>query len=615
MSNNNDKEKKIKDLELLNTTFSKLSEKDIDDSINKCEEILNNESTNENILDSIYVIKNDKWYSARLFLSNIKGNNLDIKGLFWESIRTFLKKNKIKYKALEWEDVFCILIVIDNNRQHENKYYSKNKLFDLAKKYHYDKLKTDLKPNTLSTYFEKIEDIFKKNDKNEYSISQKGYNIVQTILQKIGYIYGDKNMKQQPLNQILYGPPGTGKTYNTVIKAMEIIKEEKLTDDNGNLLDGYDYKTLKEDFDKYKEQGQIQFITFHQSYSYEEFVEGIKPYIPEWGENNVQDVKYIGKDGIFKNICNIASSYSYFDNDLFEKAYNEFIEKNKDEDKIPLITPTGAKFAVRINKNLSSTIITGKNLDQETSGSITKEQIKYQTYTSIGRKGYMEGLTNYICKEYNLEKKKQINNNLNYVLIIDEINRGNISKIFGELITLIEEDKRENVTGDKTKEYNTIKVTLPYSGNTFTVPNNLYIIGTMNTADRSIALLDAALRRRFDFVEMMPQEELIEVTEPNKIAKEFKLSTFLKNLNDKISTQLGDDNYKIGHAYLMNLKTENDLERAICNKIFPLLQEYFYNEKKDLKDIVGYCSLSELKKDKNWKNFINKYSKKEDNSD
>ncbi len=419
----------------------------------------------------------------------------------------------------------------------------------------------------------------------------------------------------QPLNQILYGPPGTGKTYNTVVKAMEIIDDKKYTDDKGNLLKEYNYENLKIEFNKRKEQGQIQFITFHQSYSYEEFVEGIKPYIPEWGENFVQDVKYVGKDGIFKNICNIASSYSYFENDLFEKAYNEYIKKNKDKDNILLMTPIGAKFAVRINKNLSSTIITGKNLDQETSGSITKEQIKYQTYTSIGRKGYMEGLTNYICKEYNLEQKKQKNNNLNYVLIIDEINRGNISKIFGELITLIEDDKRECVNGVEPEKYNTITVTLPYSGESFSVPNNLYIIGTMNTADRSIALLDTALRRRFDFVEMMPQENLINGTLSDELKKNYDLSTFLENLNKKISSKLDDDNYKIGHAYLMNLKSENDLERAICNKIFPLLQEYFYNEKKDLKDIVGFCSLSELKENKNWKKFIDRYSKQEDNSD
>ena len=298
---------------------------------------------------------------------------------------------------------------------------------------------------------------------------------------------GDDNMTQS-LNQILYGPPGTGKTYNTVVKAMEIIEPNaiqwKNEKDHSKGVDNY--SDLKNKFNDLL-GSRIEFITFHQSYSYEEFVEGIKPYIPKevWKAENIDeielpDVKYIGKKGVFREICNKA-------------------EKDKSN---------------------------------------------------------------------------------NYVLIIDEINRGNISKIFGELITLIEEDKRENVTGDEDKEYNTIKVRLPYSGDEFSVPNNLYIIGTMNTADRSIALLDTALRRRFDFEEMMPDSSLLE----NKTVKLDGNVVNLKNLLEKLNKNICekgdlDKNHQIGHAYLINVDDdEKKLRRAFLNKIYPLLEEYFYDE-------------------------------------
>lgn len=402
----------------------------------------------------------------------------------------------------------------------------------------------------------------------------------------------DKNFSEQKhvvssLNQILYGPPGTGKTYNTVVKAMEIIDNKKYTDDKGNLLDEYNYNDLKKKFDNCKKDGQIEFITFHQSYSYEEFVEGIKPYIPEWGKNNVQDVKYIGKDGIFKRICEIAKIAS----DNFDIFFSNLKNYLKDNSLNLLLDDKTTKITIENAPNAESIKII-PHTEKATANYVQKSELQNPENMN-GREGYAKAILNLMHAKY--------------VLIIDEINRGNISKIFGELITLIEEDKRAG-------EDNAITVTLPYSGELFSVPNNLYIIGTMNSADRSIALLDTALRRRFDFVEMMPQEELIESVQPNEIARKYKLSTFLKNLNDKISSILDDDNYKIGHAYLMKLSSENDLERAICNKIFPLLQEYFYNEKKDLKDVVGYCSLSDLKKNKNWEKVISKYSEQRDDS-
>ena len=180
-----------------------------------------------------------------------------------------------------------------------------------------------------------------------------------------------------------------------------------------------------------------------------------------------------------------------------------------------------------------------------------------------------QGIFKEISNQAKKDKEKK-----NYVLIIDEINRGNIAKIFGELITLIEESRRLGETEET-------KVTLPYSGDTeepFGVPNNLYIIGTMNTADRSIALLDTALRRRFEFEEMMPNPSLIE-----RDIDEVNLKKLLEKMNERIRV-LFDREHQIGHTYFLDVKDMESLKKAFQNRIIPLLQEYFYDswEKIDL---------------------------------
>ncbi|BCD46700.1 hypothetical protein NHP190020_17390 [Helicobacter suis] len=294
-----------------------------------------------------------------------------------------------------------------------------------------------------------------------------------------------------PLNQIFYGPPGTGKTYMTINKALEIILDkqgQELELEIKNTLEALKpevSKTIQAEFnretddiiraekinrarakalfDYYKEQRQIDFVTFHQSYSYEEFVEGIKPKMLDG------QVCYEIKDGIFKQIC----------------------KKAKDAQKFPPEKP--------------------------------------------------------------------------YILIIDEINRGNIAKIFGELITLIEPSKR---IGNE----ESLEVTLPYSGDYFGVPNNLYIIATINTADSSIALLDIALRRRFSFVEMMPKPALLSTN-----CSGVDLQKLLKAINERIEFLL-DQDHSIGHAYFLGLETLQDLQDCFKNKIIPLLQEYFYDD-------------------------------------
>lgn len=411
------------------------------------------------------------------------------------------------------------------------------------------------------------------------------------------------NEYKHPLNQILYGPPGTGKTYNTVIRAMEIIgisadkpKEITLTDDEYkrlsdkvsrkiSLLDDKEieenkeknkytteeYKALKILFDQAKENHQIEFVTFHQSYSYEDFVEGIRPDLKS------EDLKYIEHKGIFKEIVNRAKEK---ETDNFDEAYNKLIEKIQeycaDNSKIcfdELKTNGGKQFGINLNSNGNLNLYTGKNLTQQ--GSLKKERL----HNLSDWKYYAKPILEYMKQECNYSVSKSENTNKLYVLIIDEINRGNISKIFGELITLIEEDKREDVrvTNKDKIEYNTIEVTLPYTKEKFTVPNNLYIIGTMNTADKSLALLDVALRRRFEFVPMYPQYDFTD--------KEMPLKDFLQQLNTNISPEGKSADYLIGHAYFLGKKKE-ELKNILNKKVIPLLMEYCNNDKVRVKNIL-----------------------------
>lgn len=455
-------------------------------------------------------------------------------------------------------------------------------------------------------FFINIDKLNQKTTRSIGYIDDEDTNYVENILnnknikstnQNIGKAMS-KSTQKQALNQILYGSPGTGKTYNTINRALEIIDSDFYKEKRDNR------EALKEKFEEYKKAGQIEFITFHQSFSYEEFVEGIKA-IPAGkdGNENGEDMIYDVVDGIFKKLSNKAK-IDFFENNsikknitkrkfiLNAKALNiqaEMIEDDENNFRVLKGSKVRKGEAESFkNYNYSSlknkVLETAKYIEQD-EFYILEEDFTFQSMSAassviLGRQsnGYNDWKE---VLDDNLSKKE--NKNIkNYILIIDEINRGNISKIFGELITLIEPSKRIGADEE-------IRLKLPYSQELFGVPSNLYIIGTMNTADRSIALMDTALRRRFHFEEMMPNSSLLKKFEVDGI----KIDNLLETINKRVE-YLYDRDHTIGHAYFMsleNLETKEDkkaeLENIFRNKIIPLLQEYFYDDWEKVRLVLG----------------------------
>ncbi len=380
------------------------------------------------------------------------------------------------------------------------------------------------------------------------------------------------SLKSNSLNQILYGPPGTGKTYNTINRALEIIDGEvpqKRT-------------KAKARFEELSSAGQIEFVTFHQSYGYEEFVEGIKA-------NSVDGkISYDVEGGVFKKLSQKASSddLKFSSTNEFDNLYNEYMEKfdfYNDEESVGITYKTKIGKEFQLFKNSSSLVVKANTTYLSLSCDLLKRTIVeakapyYSSYVDIILPDILQG------REIKIEKDAKVKN---YILIIDEINRGNISKIFGELITLIEPSKRIGASEE-------IQLRLPYSNDEFGVPSNLYIIGTMNTADRSIALMDTALRRRFEFVEMMPDTELLDF----EVAG-INLKALLQKINARVE-YLYDRDHTIGHAYFIELNANSSLDElnaVMRNKIIPLLQEYFYDDWEKIKLVLndGFINAKEV---------------------
>lgn len=548
--------------------------------------------------------------------------------------------------------------------------------------------------------------------------------------------------KNRPLNQIFYGPPGTGKTYSTINEAVKIV--EQLSDEDFDQK-YTDRKHVKSVFEEYVSRGQIAFTTFHQSMSYEDFIEGIKPKTHEIGEGASRNitVSYETEPGIFRKLCENAEGFLSTKKSIQEtkqptvtaeelskaiffkmslgragieedqEIYNYCIRNNvvalgwgdeinfeeaQDETAIKKLIEEndGSKSAIPFVKHFklymkpgNFVVISKGNSRIRALGKVTGDY-NFNDQAPIGYSHFRS--VEWILKdvdipsselyEINLDQKTlyKLDNELiklsffeklkaektvtsdfvrkNFVLIIDEINRGNVSQIFGELITLLEEDKRK---GNKEELF----LTLTYSNKLFSVPNNLYLIGTMNTADRSVESLDTALRRRFMFQEMPSNPDLLspakaivdlwfkyednysdEYYEKLEILNEFigliikqkqedkiwekvdasdtveqteelflneglgfegiNLKRMLKAINFRIEKLL-DADHSIGHAYFMDVYSALDpiesLRTTFQKNILPLLQEYFYGDYGKIGLVLGEAFVKIIESEQSFAKF------------
>ncbi|EOI3364180.1 McrB family protein [Aeromonas hydrophila] len=384
----------------------------------------------------------------------------------------------------------------------------------------------------------------------------------------------DPVMNETPLNQILFGPPGTGKTYHTIDKALAILEPSLLA------KQGVTRDELKIAFDQYQQAGQVAFVTFHQSFSYEDFVEGIRAVTRADGA-----LEYKVEPGVFAKLCERASSGVTSTEDPFEQALQLLMEQTEQaEDNLLLMhTTKGKPFKARYSGDKTFLVYPASSPDL-TGHSANMDHVRalYQTGEKAGyNTSYVWGMLDYLKQHCHLPaayRAPQRDERKPFVLIIDEINRGNVSRIFGELITLIEPSKRVGAA----EVAEALSTTLPYSKKSFSVPDNLYLIGTMNTADRSLAGLDIALRRRFVFEEMAPDPSLLKGVVVEADGVHVDVARLLAIMNERIELLL-DRDHCLGHAYFMPLignskPTLAQLGVIFKTQILPLLQEYFFED-------------------------------------
>jgi len=494
---------------------------------------------------------------------------------FHEDLVEYLKQtDKFEVKQKNDKQYFFIFKdndLISNLNFFLDKFYRKS--YELLRKY------------SLLNRYSIDEETFNKNIKRIEKVKERRKNMSNPIMQELI----DNSIK----NIILYGVPGVGKTFNHK-KLVALIEGNDFSQNDifdfliNNKDDDIEEGSIDILFDKVQDENRMQFITFHQSFGYEDFIEGFRP--NEEGNIGLED-------GVFQLICKQAQKNledSQKPNEAisqeikFKKILDIFIEEVEntlEKDNVYSLTENiyifdveedafrykgdnwtihnaGLRMRFDILEKLYIANVKSrkeiKNID--TVGGLAKQHATY--FWKLLEKLYVfESKQNIqVAKVEKIERK-------NYYLIIDEINRGNISKIFGELITLIEEDKRD-----------TLEVTLPYSKKPFKIPSNLYIIGTMNSTDKSIALIDIALRRRFTFLKMKPKADLIDYLPAREI---------FENLNKKIEEDLGED-YQLGHSYFMKIQNNDDLEFVLEYKIIPLLEEYYYGDDR-LIEVISIC--------------------------
>ena len=448
----------------------------------------------------------------------------------------------------------------------------------------------------------------------------------QDILAEPSIAYNPQTSLNHPLNLILYGAPGTGKTYHAINYALSIIENRTLEE-----LELEPRGALRHRFNEYMEEGWIQYVTFHPSFAYEDFVEGIKPQTTQKG-----NVVYEVEDGVFKYISLTAKRHLVevllslipvqevnIDYDSLFASFLMFLES---DDFNSFESRTGKRMLLqKVARNGNLTVRPENSFLAYT---IVKTKLKklYKAFQSIDDIKHTQNDINLLLGGVNTRAYWSVFNELKkfepsfvqalmeedqgdiqlpeegidafelsnlsevaknragkFVLIIDEINRGNIAGIFGDMITLIEEDKRES-------NPEALKTILPYSKSYFCVPPNLHIIGTMNTADRSVESLDTALRRRFTFVEQKPTPEVLNQTPISGV----DLKRMLDKINQRISILL-DEDHVIGHSYFMDVNSFAELKSVFANKILPLLQEYFYGDFGKIGLVLGKEFLMEQK--------------------
>lgn len=588
--------------------------------------------------------------SAKFFDSNSDHIKDDIDNL-WEFFDAALRYSEKKTKANQKRFVELYDTVIEQ----------KNVRFNLSMGLYwcrpYDYLSLD---STNLTYINKYEMIERKLSQNVPPNGVEYLEIVETVRSKIddtepvndvndlvgftawtwshrnewfGNISDEKEIDMDiSKNTILYGPPGTGKTYHTAYYAVAIIENKSLDE-----VFEEDESEIFERFDSYKSEGRIEFTTFHQSYGYEEFIEGIKPIT--FDDSNIG---YEVEAGVFKSFCDKIVNYvpensrtdyeinsdptvwkvslsgsgknpvrtDCMENGRIRVGFDSYGEEISDKTDFSI---DGGKKVLEyfINEmSIGDIVVSCYDANHfDAIGTITSEykwhnelsthkRVRSVKWLVKGIQGEIRSINNgtkftlatvyklnistadilRFVDTFNDRSVDRSNDDRNYVYIIDEINRGNISKIFGELITLVEDNKRLGCDEECT-------VRLPYSKQFFGIPNNLYILGTMNTADRSISQIDTALRRRFAFKEMLPEPDLLDDLEIDGIS----ISIMLKTINRRISV-LYDREHTIGHAYFMSLFDDDSIENLADifeNKIIPLLQEYFYDDYQKIRLVLG----------------------------